>query len=268
MIDENELLKHLKLFSDERQLEKDYLINLVLKIFSGTALSEYTVFKGGTAISYFYGLDRFSEDIDFTYMYKKNVDKNVLALINKSIRKIIEECNANYTVKKNKTEILGKTENGELKDMRNELFIEGPLFKKTGNAHKIKFDISLRDDLIDIPKTPERFVSKYRDIGSMLIYVMNDKEILIEKACSVIERKKARDIYDMYFLIKYKKIKFDYRMFIKKIELRKENFRVEELRGRILEFNEKLWKEELFYLLKQLPELSEVKTILLDEIEK
>ena len=81
MIDENELLKNLYIFDDERQLEKDYLLNLILKIFSTTTLSEHAVFKGGTAINYFYGLDRFSEDLDFTYVAKKENDTEVFSRI-------------------------------------------------------------------------------------------------------------------------------------------------------------------------------------------
>ena len=268
MIDENELLKSLDVFDDERQLEKDYLLNLILKIFSTTTLSEHAVFKGGTAISYFYGLDRFSEDLDFTYMAKKESDTEIFEIINKSIRKIIEEYNSSYVIRKNKTEVLGKTEEGLFKDIRNEFFIEGPLFKRTRKRNKIKLEISLRMDLVEIPKMPERFVSKYRDIGSMLLYVMNEKEILVEKACAIIERNKARDLYDAYFLIKYRKAKFDYKLFVKKIKLRNENFGLEDLKLKVLKVSEKLWKEELSYLLKTLPELSEVKKVVLNEIIK
>ena len=66
MIDERTLLDLSGRFRDSRQLERDYLLTLLLsEIYR--VFSTDLIFKGGTALKYFYGLNRFSEDLDFTY---------------------------------------------------------------------------------------------------------------------------------------------------------------------------------------------------------
>ncbi len=267
MIDENELLRHLPRFDDERQLEKDYLLNLMLKVLSMTDLSAHAVFKGGTAMSFFYGLDRFSEDLDFTYMYGKSEGGNeALRVIDKSVSSIITEYGSNYTIRKKKVGVLGKDSDGSMRDVRSEFCIEVPVFSRTGRAHKIKREISLRKDLIDAPKTAEKVISKYRDIGGMLLYVMSEAEMVSEKACAIVEREKARDIYDMFFLMKYKNIRFDHKLFTEKIQLRNEGYGIAELRDNIRNFDEARWKQEMSHLLKQRPDLSAVKKALLEGI--
>ena len=232
-------------------------------------LSAHALFKGGTAMSLFYGLDRFSEDLDFTYMFKGDeTEKEALAVIDRGVGRILADYSSNYTVRKSKTGVLERDDDGGMRDVRNEFFIEGPLFPRTGRSHKIKLEISLRRDIITVPKTAEKLISKYRDIGGMLLYVMEEEEILSEKACAIVEREKARDLYDMYFLMNYKGVKFNAEIFAEKTELRKERYSVEELKRRIKRYDEKQWKEELSYLLKQLPEISVVKKAVLGGIDE
>ena len=56
------------------QQEKHYLQTATL---AGvyTAVADELVFKGGTALFFFYGLDRFSEDLDFTRIKYYDQDK-------------------------------------------------------------------------------------------------------------------------------------------------------------------------------------------------
>ena len=44
---------------------KTILFQILKDIYSNTAISPYLGFKGGTAALMFYGLDRFSVDLDF-----------------------------------------------------------------------------------------------------------------------------------------------------------------------------------------------------------
>ena len=53
--------------------EKDYLLDLLLFLISRNTKDEL-VFKGGTCLSKIYGLDRFSEDLDFTIVKEKELD--------------------------------------------------------------------------------------------------------------------------------------------------------------------------------------------------
>ena len=71
MIDESLLLEQSNKFQDIRQLEKDYLLTLFLyEIYN--EFNNDLIFKGGTSLKYFYNLNRFSEDLDFSYKMAKS----------------------------------------------------------------------------------------------------------------------------------------------------------------------------------------------------
>jgi len=56
------------------QIEKDYLQHLFL-LFLSRYLKDEMIFKGGTALQKAYGLNRFSEDLDFTLIKNFNIDE-------------------------------------------------------------------------------------------------------------------------------------------------------------------------------------------------
>jgi len=249
-------------FRDERQLEKDYIINLMLKVFSINKISTVTDFKGGTALYMFHGLNRFSEDLDFTYIGK---DTKIANNINSLIDPVLKDFELSYHISKNKGNILSRDQIGNVSRICTELFVEGPLFATTNKRHKIKIDISLRDDTLMNPQ-PTMLVSKYADIGAILLPKMPIDEMLAEKFSAIIERTKARDIYDAYFIIKFKGIRYEQKLVRDKMEKRGEEFNRSSLESKIKNFDEKLWKEELSSLVKDLPDLKEVKSILLNEM--
>jgi predicted nucleotidyltransferase component of viral defense system len=262
MIDEESLLAFANRFRDRRQLEKDYLLNLMLRAIATDGVSEKLVFKGGTALAYFYGLDRFSEDLDFSYIFSGGEDVgDAIGAINKGFGRVMLDYGASYAVRKEKSGILEKDRSGEVIAVRSEVFIEGPLFAKSGRPSKIKIDISLRRDLIAAKEKAEMFTSKYRDIGSFLIYVMHKDEILAEKLCSLAERARARDLYDLYFLVKHGGARFDKEIFASKVKLRHESFGLKDVIGSIRHIGPTLWKEELSYIVMRLPELEEAKRV-------
>ena len=263
MIDEASLLKFGNLFSDERQLEKDYLLNLMLKTISINRISNYLEFKGGTALYMLQGLDRFSEDLDFSFIGDV---PGIGARIDSLIEPIVKDFERSYSITKNKGNVLVKDENGLLAGIRSELFVEGPLFAKTGRRHKIKIDISVRQDLIMKPESLS-FVSKYYDIGTVVIYSMPVEELLAEKLCAIIERDEARDLYDAYFLIQRKSIGYNKELLNKKLKLRNEKYKERQLIGEIRGIKENRWKEELKYLVKDLPKLEDVKKQLIKALK-
>ncbi len=262
MIDENTLMSFSHFFADTRQLEKDYLINLMLKATSVNRISNDLEFKGGTALYLFHGLDRFSEDLDFTYIGKDiEIDKS----IDSYIEPVIKDFSLSYNVSKNKGNMITRDNNGTISSTRTELFIEGPLFEKTGVRHKIKIDISVRKDTIMKPESA-KLVSKYGDIGTVLIYKMPVVEILAEKFCALIERSKARDLYDAYFLLKYDGVPYNGDMIAEKLSKRGEVFGKKALLDRVGMIDADAWKEELTYLIKDLPKLAKVKAFVKDQI--
>lgn len=264
MIDEANLLKFRDLFSDERQLEKDYLLNLMLKTISINRVSTYLEFKGGTALYMLHGLGRFSEDLDFSYIGNPS---GIEHRIDSLIGPVVMAFGRSYSIKKNKGNMIVRGKDGAVEGIRSEFFIEGPLFQKTGARHRIKIDISTRRDLVLNPEALS-LVSKYYDIGTMVIYSMPIEELLAEKMCSVLERDKARDIYDAYFVLRYKGATYSKGMVEKKLKLRNEGYSESQLIETIRTMKESSWKEELEYLVKNLPRLDTVKEYLVSAITK
>jgi predicted nucleotidyltransferase component of viral defense system len=262
MIDENTLMSFSHFFADTRQLEKDYLVNLMLKAISVNRVSNNMEFKGGTALYMFHGLDRFSEDLDFTYIGNDTVTGERLDFY---IEPVIKDFGLSYNVSKNKGNVVVRDDGGAILGARTELFIEGPLFEKTGVRHKIKIDISARNDTIMKPEAA-RLVSKYGDIGTILIYKMPIGEALAEKFCAIMERLKARDLYDAYFLLKYKEVPYNESMIVEKLNKRSETFDKKVLLTSLDMINANIWNEELAYLIKNLPELGEVKEFVKSKI--
>jgi len=253
MIDENTLESFANLFKDNRQLEKDYLLNLMLKVISLNKISQSLELKGGTALYLFHGLDRFSEDLDFSYIGKKKEFADLDSLL----QPVMHDFGLSYRISKSKGNVVIRDEKG-IAGIRSEFFVEGPLFGKTGRRHKIKLDISTRNDLLMEPEQAT-LVSKYSDIGAIILYKMPVQEMLAEKLCSIAERSKARDLYDVYFLLKYKGLKYEESIVAKKFEKGGEAFTTEHLLSAIDKVSVNLWKEELQYIVPRLPDLGEVK---------
>ncbi len=263
MIDEGTLKSFSHFFPDERQLEKDYLINLMLKTISINKISTHLEFKGGTALYLFHGLDRFSEDLDFTYI---GGDSSAIEDLDSLIKPVIRDFGLSYNIGKNKGNVIIRDDSKRILGVRTEVFIEGPLFNNTGTRHKIKIDISFRNDTIMKPEHA-RLVSKYNDIGTIIAYKMPVEELLIEKFCAVIERTKARDLYDAYFLLKYKDVLYDSGMLSEKLTKRGEKFDEATLINNVNEVTESAWKEELSYIVNDPPDLKVVKTFVAGKIK-
>ncbi|MGC8676272.1 MAG: nucleotidyl transferase AbiEii/AbiGii toxin family protein, partial [Candidatus Micrarchaeia archaeon] len=217
-------------------------------------------FKGGTALYMFYGLDRFSEDLDFTYFGGKALHKEIDSYMDE----IIRDFGLSYKIRKDKGNVVIK-ENDEITGIRSELFIEGPLFSTEKKGHKIKIDISLRNDLVLKP-LPQTIVSKYSDVGSITLYLLQINEMLAEKLCAIAERSKARDLYDAYFILKHKSAKFDKGLFEKKVSKRGGKISIGKVIESINRIDSRRWGEELSYLISTLPELEEVKNFVLSQI--
>lgn len=218
------------------QLEKDYLQNLFLMLLSRNTKDEL-VFKGGTALQKTYGLDRFSEDLDFT-LHK---DLNVENLLNKIV---IDMANLGF-----------ETKHDEIKSRRGKnyrLRIKGPLFDGTEKTiATIRIEISLRDDLILKPELKE-IIPVYEDLQPYTLLVMNIEEILAEKIRTVLQREKARDVYDLLFLLK-KGIRLNYGLIKNKAGLLGLKFEKKIFIKRIKEIK-RIWKQELSGYINLVPD--------------
>jgi predicted nucleotidyltransferase component of viral defense system len=169
------------------QQEKDYFLKLFLYTYfrkNGDA-----VFKGGTCLRYLFGFDRFSEDLDFNLArspieFKAQVGKVVkeFGFIGIDAHFIKEE---------------------QFKDVYTcEIGFNGPLYRGTAQTrNRIRIDAGRRTGTL---KDPEwRLVSsEYPETREQfLVLTMNEEEMLVEKAIALMERKKGRDLYDVWFML-------------------------------------------------------------------
>lgn len=134
------------------------------------------VFHGGTAIWRCYKGNRFSEDLDFYLADKKNV-KAFLEKLAKLGFKIIKE------------RIKDNSLYSELELERTRVRFEALFVKKASSAIK-------EYEMID---------------GNLLtVYTLSPEDLLQEKIAACLTRKKVRDLYDIFFLLRYAKQKPPY----------------------------------------------------------
>ena len=223
--------------------EKDYLQNMVLlSIYS--LVGDKLLFKGGTCLYKVYGLSRFSEDLDFT-----------------SVKKIDEQDMANKVIYDLKLfNIKGIIK--ETKKYRNEvnikLLFNGPLYKGSKETQCfIPLNISLREKPVyDAKKQTIRPV--YREIPDFDVFAMHEEEILAEKIRAIFTRNKARDVYDLWFLLKYRKLSINPDAADKKLKIYNLKFDREILICKI-KAKKGLWNTDLKnIIIGELPDFDEV----------
>lgn len=217
------------------QAEKDYFQDIVLFCIYKIYANEM-VFKGGTALSKCYGLDRFSEDLDFTATTQFSTDK-LKTQLNKFM----------------KYEITEKTVAGN--NLKITLNIYGPLYNGIKySTCKLILDISYRENIITKPNI-KKIITNHK-IPSFDVCVMSTEEIFSEKIRAIMTRDKARDVYDLYYLV-LKKTKVDLNLVKEKLKSYEESWDIKEFTEK-LKNKEKLWKTELPQLVLNVPEFKEV----------
>jgi predicted nucleotidyltransferase component of viral defense system len=180
------------------QQEKHYLQTLILNI-----LSEYPlVFKGGTYLWFFHGLDRFSIDLDFT------IDLSISPYGFKDLKSFSNHISSRITnmlwilegVKSN-CKIINLNEFGfSLK-----ISAEGPLYTTKESLCFVDVDISYREEVL-LPTTSFSLDFPFYNLPIKIIRCMSIEEIFIEKIRTIYTRRKGRDVYDLWFLINKKGI--------------------------------------------------------------
>ncbi len=234
MIDKEILLKT-DIYKDIYQKEKDYIQELFLSEICENA--DGLIFKGGTAISKFYGSARFSDDLDFSIVETQDKRMALSATLNKIITKLSKE----YPIK------IMRTKNN--KDMLvYELSIRGPLFEILNKYQHLKIEIDKNASTISKANV-FRKNSIYPDLKPYVAMVMSEKEILAEKVVALLFRHniKARDLYDLYFLLQ-NGTSIEVILVDKKMKQYGHTFSINKLLER-MKFISKIWDKELQRLL-------------------
>ncbi|MEM2875169.1 MAG: nucleotidyl transferase AbiEii/AbiGii toxin family protein [Candidatus Hadarchaeales archaeon] len=241
-------LKHLSL----RNAERDYLIELVL--FSTVDFRRWLVLKGGTALYKFHNLNRFSEDIDFDMVGRRSCLEPLVRRVLRNLERLGMPCAA--------------WEKDEHQNEVNVRFVvRGPLYDGTrGSLSTITINFSKRERPASVQ---DMFLTaSYPEIPSFELSVLGIEEIAAEKIRGVMTRKKPRDVYDLWFLVKRKNTKVDVSLVNKKLRVYGLEFQPERFRER-LEQNRGMWVRDLRDLIMgPLPDFDTVVAELTSECEK
>lgn len=153
---------------------KNILVQILIDIYSDTTISPYLGFKGGTAAYLFYGLERFSVDLDFDILDKSKEDY-VFDQVGKIVKKY-------GTIK-------------EAQKKRFNLLFLLSYNNKEKNAQNVKIEINRRS-----------FGSKYEVhfFNGISMLVMAKEDMFAHKLVAMHERlgKTSRDIFDVWFFSK------------------------------------------------------------------
>ncbi len=146
------------------------------------------------------------------------------------------------------------------------LRIKGPLYREVRfSLCRLIIDVSFRENVIlpPIMKTIGRFME---EIPEFDVFVMQEKEILAEKVRAILTRGKARDIYDLWFLLR-KGVDFDSELVRKKLEYYGMRWDEKEFE-RSIEIKSNIWESELRPLLRNIPGFESVKKELVQILRK
>ncbi len=222
------------------QQEKHYIQTIILHALSTSTANEL-VFKGGTALFFLYNMRRFSEDLDFTMIQPFDISKIATA-----IKKDLELLGIPHHIDKIE-------ENNISLSFR--VSAEGPLYAKEIERCYVSVEISKREKVHH--QSIKEIRSVYSDIPPFTLNIMDEKEIIAEKIRALLTRNYARDLYDLFFLLK-KNISFDRTLINKKLSYYNKKFNKRELKEKIGEKKE-IWETELKPLVMgELPSFAEV----------
>ena len=93
---------------------------------------------------------------------------------------------------------------------------------------------------------------------------MQEQEVLSEKIRALMTRRKARDVYDVWFLLN-KGVKFNVKIINEKLSYYNLKWDVKIFEKRILD-NKKIWKTELKPLLNSVPDFESVKKEIMEKV--
>ena len=191
--------------SDKKNAIKEIMQEIVLCGLSRAGFFQKTAFYGGTALRIFYGLDRFSEDLDFSLM--KTDDSFELSDYFPTLRKEIAAYGLNVEIsEKQKTKesaIRSAFLKGNTKEHMLLFYASDPITSGIAGDEKIKIKFEVDTN----PPSGATFEHKYRLLPApyeVTLYGM--PSLFAGKAHAVIcrswkNRIKGRDLYDYIFYL-------------------------------------------------------------------
>ncbi len=183
-------------FSEKQKIHAALLRDLLIEVFKRKPKD--LVFKGGTAISFFYGSNRFSADIDLS---SRNMDNYAL------IDDAIESFERTYSYK--------ITNDWEDEILQQQGFRRYVLISKYGAYDGISTTIDYSPGICILSPGKKDLSNDY---AAAKIDVMQPEEILAEKVRSIYTRQKGRDLYDLHYLSVIRKMRIGRGIIAEKME--------------------------------------------------
>ena len=195
----------------ESAIERDYYIVMLLQNLANSEYAEKCVFKGGTSLSKCYpgSIERFSEDIDLTYLGMDESDK----VCDKTIKKIETVMTVGADVEK-----IGEERSNRSKSM-------SVWFGDKSNRVKLEIGSSIRPDPYS-KRTLKTYIQEFLEkhdgaediakyeLEEISLNVLNIERTFVDKLMSVKRHaicgtidKKVRHIYDVTRLFELQEIK-------------------------------------------------------------
>ena len=231
---------------DDEYKIKDYFQDILLSaIYNSIQEADLLVFKGGTALRKIYGIDRYSDDLDFNLNDEKLMSREA-----DFIYDLREKCMAMllplYDVK---LHIHGNKKGWHQIDAT----------IKDNESKSAKIRIEINTNKIYRHCTEKRVILPY---ATYLASVMNKDEMIAEKIRAVYTRRNieniARDVVDIDFLISQGG-KFDLKMTdVKLKEVNHRPFSFSSFTTRIHLITNNIWQKDLNKIMKEIPNRDEV----------
>ncbi len=188
-------------------VEKDFVISAILMLIAGlpefSLFSERMVFRGGTCIKKVFYPDetRFSEDLDFMSLTLEE-SRSFLKVVDNLIGKDLGVTSFE------RTEIEYENERG----LDFILYYTSVLQQR----NHITFNLGTTSPLEPVSRMKVHVAPYFSEGPTVLTLATN--EIVAEKTRALLQRKKPRDVFDIWFLIKEKGIKLDTDLLRKKLQ--------------------------------------------------
>ena len=171
----------LKNQTTELNVVREYLQNLFLSYFYQQNTSEAVLFKGGTALRLLYQSPRYSEDLDFSST--RAIERELEELIEDTLIEVNRE-GVSMSMSESKT-----TSGGYL-----------AILESTAGdwTTSILVNVSLRSEAVqgEAVLITNPFMPPY------LVIALHEDPLVLEKITALLDRKKSRDFFDLYFILR------------------------------------------------------------------
>lgn len=170
-----------RLQTTQLNVRREYFQHLFLSYFYQQPSTDQVFFKGGTALRMLYNSPRFSEDLDFSSAVR---DIEALeAAVLETLTDIARE-NVDADISESKSTTGG--------------YLAIVLFRNDHPAAAMQIEISLREG--DKQGEAVTIVSDY--LPAYTVIALEKEQLIDEKLRALLSREKARDFYDLYFILR------------------------------------------------------------------